>query len=81
MPIEQVPVFLGDVWARYVRFVLPVSFARTPAISIPDGLSDGLPVGIQLVGKFAQEWELLDFAEQLEAMHGFGFQRPPEMDR
>ena len=30
---------------------------------------------------FAQEWELLDFAEQLEAMHGFGFQRPPEMDR
>jgi len=81
MPIEQVPVFLGDVWARYVRFVLPVSFARTPAISIPAGLSDGLPVGIQLVGKFAQEWELLDFAEQLEAMHGFGFQRPPEMDR
>ena len=81
MPIEKVPVFLGEEWARYVRFVLPVTFARTPAISIPAGLHDGLPVGVQLVGKFAQEYELLDFAEQLEATPGFGFQRPPELDR
>src|SRR5438094_307871 len=67
-------------WARYVQFVLPVSFARTPAISIPAGLHDGLPVGVQLVGRFAQEYELLDFAEQLEKMPGFGFQRPPDME-
>jgi aspartyl-tRNA(Asn)/glutamyl-tRNA(Gln) amidotransferase subunit A len=80
MPIEEVPPFLGDVWARYVQFVLPVSFARVPAISIPAGLHDGLPVGVQLVGRFAQEYELLDFAEQLEAMPGFGFQRPPGLD-
>ena len=80
MPIEKVPAFLGHEWARYVQFVLPVSFARMPAISIPAGLHDGLPVGVQLVGKFAQEYELLDFAEQLEAMPGFGFQRPPEME-
>ncbi|OLC25413.1 MAG: hypothetical protein AUG06_00220 [Actinobacteria bacterium 13_1_20CM_2_65_11] len=80
MSIENVPPFLGDVWARYVQFVLPVSFARVPAISIPAGLHDGLPVGVQLVGRFAQEYELLDFAEQLEAMPGFGFQRPPGLD-
>jgi Asp-tRNA(Asn)/Glu-tRNA(Gln) amidotransferase A subunit family amidase len=79
MPIEKVPPFLGEEWARYVRFVLPVSFARTPAVSIPAGLHDGLPVGVQLVGRFAQEYELLDFAEQLEQMPGFGFQRPPEV--
>src|SRR5207253_1221579 len=35
MPIEKVPPFLGDEWAQYVQFVLPVSFARVPAISIP----------------------------------------------
>ena len=81
MPIEKVPAFLGEEWAHYVQFVLPVSFARTPAISIPAGLHEGLPVGVQLVGRFAQEYDLLDFAEQLEAMPGFGFQRPPEMDR
>jgi amidase len=80
MQIEEVPPFLAGGWARYVRFVLPVSFVRVPAISIPAGLHDGLPVGVQLVGQFAREHELLDLAEQLEAMPGFGFQRPPEVD-
>ena len=80
MPIEKVPPFLGDEWAQYVQFVLPVSFARVAAISIPAGTHEGLPVGVQLVGRFSQEWELLDFAEQLEAMPGFGFQRPPGLD-
>lgn len=80
MPIEQVPPFLGEDWARYVRFVLPVTFARVPAISIPAGLHDGLPIGVQLVGKFAQEYELMEFAQQLEKMPGFGFQRPPGLD-
>jgi Asp-tRNA(Asn)/Glu-tRNA(Gln) amidotransferase A subunit family amidase len=80
MAIEQVPAFLGDEWARYTQFVLPVTFARVPAISIPAGLHDGLPVGVQLVGRFAQEYELLDFAEQLEELPGFGFQRPPGLE-
>jgi len=80
MKIEDVPPFLGEAWSTYVRFVLPVSFARVPAISVPAGLDDGLPIGVQLVGRFAEEYELLDFAEQLEQMPGFGFQRPPEVD-
>jgi amidase len=80
MKIEDVPPFLGDAWAAYVRFVLPVSFARVPAVSIPAGLHDGLPIGVQLVGQFAQEYELLAFAEALEKSPGFGFQRPPEVD-
>ena len=80
MSIEKVPAFLGDEWARYIQFVLPVSFARVPAISIPAGLHEGLPVGVQLVGRFSQEYELLDFAEELEALPGFGFQRPPGLE-
>jgi Asp-tRNA(Asn)/Glu-tRNA(Gln) amidotransferase A subunit family amidase len=80
MKIEDVPPFLGEAWATYVRFVLPVSFARVPAISIPAGLHEGLPIGVQLVGRFAQEYELLGFAEELEQVAGFGFQRPPEVD-
>jgi len=80
MHIDSVPPFLGEAWARYVQFVLPVSFARVPAVSIPAGLHDGLPVGVQLVGRFAQEYELLEFAERLEKMPGFGFQRPPGLD-
>ena len=80
MAIDRVPPFLGDEWRRYVQFVLPVSFARVPAVSIPAGLHDGLPVGVQVVGQYAQEYALLDFAEQLEAMPGFGFQRPPGLE-
>src|SRR2546428_114016 len=38
MQIEKVPPFLGEEWARYVQFVLPVTFARSPAISIPAAL-------------------------------------------
>jgi Asp-tRNA(Asn)/Glu-tRNA(Gln) amidotransferase A subunit family amidase len=77
MPIGEVPPFLSEPYGRYIQFVLPVSFAHTPAISIPAGLHDGLPVGVQLVARSGQEWELLALAEQLEAMPGFGFLRPP----
>jgi aspartyl-tRNA(Asn)/glutamyl-tRNA(Gln) amidotransferase subunit A len=57
--------------------VLPVSFAGLPAVSMPAGLAGGLPVGVQLVGRYRQEWALLALAEQLEAMDGFGFTTPP----
>jgi amidase len=76
MPIDAVPPFLSEPYGRYIQFVLPVSFARTPALSLPAGLHDGLPVGVQLVGRSGQEWELLALAEQLEGQPGFGFQRP-----
>jgi Asp-tRNA(Asn)/Glu-tRNA(Gln) amidotransferase A subunit family amidase len=80
MPIEAVPPFLSEPYGRYIQFVLPVSFAHTPAISIPAGRHDGLPVGVQLVARSGNEWPLLALAEQLEAMPGFGFERPPGFD-
>ena len=80
MRIEDVPAFLSEPYGRYIQFVLPVSFAHTPAVSVPAGLHDGLPVGVQLVGKPGREWELLDLAEKLEGMPGFGFQRPAEFE-
>jgi Asp-tRNA(Asn)/Glu-tRNA(Gln) amidotransferase A subunit family amidase len=76
MQIEAVPPFLSEPYGRYIQFVLPVSFAHTPAISIPAGEHDGLPVGVQLVARSGQEWPLMTLAEQLEAMPGFGFSRP-----
>jgi amidase len=77
MPIAEVPPFLQEAWIAYVQFVLPVSFAGLPAMSLPAGLHQGLPVGVQLVGRPWGEWPLLDLAEQLEARPGFGFQPPP----
>jgi Asp-tRNA(Asn)/Glu-tRNA(Gln) amidotransferase A subunit family amidase len=80
MAIEAVPPFLSEPYGRYIQFVLPVSFAHTPAVSVPAGLHEGLPVGVQLVGRSGQESELLTLAEQLESSPGFGFQRPPGFD-
>jgi Asp-tRNA(Asn)/Glu-tRNA(Gln) amidotransferase A subunit family amidase len=77
MRIEDVPPFLSVPYRGYVQFVLPVSFAKIAAVSVPAGLDGGLPVGVQLVGQFAREFELLDLAEELEAAAGFGFQKPP----
>jgi Asp-tRNA(Asn)/Glu-tRNA(Gln) amidotransferase A subunit family amidase len=77
MPFSEVPAFLSDAWLSYTQFMLPVSYAGLPAVSVPAGLHDGLPVGVQLVGGIRREAGLLALAEQLEAEPGFGFQRPP----
>ncbi len=77
MPIPRVPTFLGTEWDRYTAFVLPVSFSRLPAVSVPAGLHDGLPVGVQLVGRYRREWDLLALAEELERLEGFGYRPPP----
>jgi Asp-tRNA(Asn)/Glu-tRNA(Gln) amidotransferase A subunit family amidase len=80
MPIPEVPAFLTEPWSGYTQFVLPVSFAGLPAVSVPAGLHEGLPIGVQLVGRPWAEWALLDVAEALEAAPGFGFQPPPGFD-
>jgi aspartyl-tRNA(Asn)/glutamyl-tRNA(Gln) amidotransferase subunit A len=62
-----------DPWAMYLSDVLtvPMSLAGIPAISIPGGLSDGLPVGIQLAGPAFSENRILDAAHALEQAIGF----------
>ncbi len=50
---------------------VPMSLAGIPAVSIPCGLSDGLPVGLQLAGPAFSEARLLDAAFALERTIGF----------
>ena len=50
---------------------VPMSLAGIPAISIPCGLSDGLPVGLQLAGPAFSENALLDTAHALEQALAF----------
>jgi aspartyl-tRNA(Asn)/glutamyl-tRNA(Gln) amidotransferase subunit A len=45
---------------------IPVNLAGIPAISIPCGLSQGLPIGIQLISNFMEDNKLLTIAENLE---------------
>ena len=50
---------------------VPMPLAGIPAISIPGGLSDGLPVGIQLAGPAFSENRILAAAHALELATGF----------
>jgi aspartyl-tRNA(Asn)/glutamyl-tRNA(Gln) amidotransferase subunit A len=52
-------------------FTVPISLAGLPAISIPNGLSDGLPVGFQIAGPAFSENRILDAAFALEQAIGF----------
>jgi len=50
---------------------VPMSLAGIPAISIPNGLSEDLPVGLQLAGPAFSENRILDAAHALEAAIAF----------
>ena len=62
-----------DPLAMYLNdfCTVPMPLAGIPAISIPCGLSDGLPVGFQLAGPAFSEGRLLQAAYALERAIGF----------
>ncbi len=62
-----------DPLAMYLNdfCTVPMSLAGIPAISLPCGLSEGLPVGFQLAGPAFSESALLDASHALEQAIGF----------
>jgi len=64
---------IDDPLAMYLNdfLAVPMSLAGIAAISIPSGLSEGLPVGFQLAGPAFSESHLLDAAYALERAIGF----------
>ncbi|MGH2607488.1 MAG: Asp-tRNA(Asn)/Glu-tRNA(Gln) amidotransferase subunit GatA [Tepidiformaceae bacterium] len=63
---------VDDPYAMYLNdiYTLPSSVAGLPAISIPCGLSDGLPVGLQIIGNFFDEGRILQTAHAFEQRLG-----------
>ncbi|MGI8743773.1 MAG: amidase [Bryobacteraceae bacterium] len=90
LPVTQVPPF--DLNQQYVTEINGVkmesyidwmkscyfiSVLGNPAISVPCGFTpDGLPVGIQIVGRHHGEWPLLQLAYAFEQATGFGKRQP-----
>jgi len=63
--------------ALLLRFNRPANLAGVPAISIPCGrTSEGLPIGLQLIGAVGDEALLLQIAQRFERSFG-GLGRPP----
>jgi amidase len=94
LPVSQVPPF--DVKQRYVteingvkmatyldwmRSCYYVSVTGLPAISVPCGFTpEGLPVGVQIVGRHQDDWGVLQLAYAFEQATGFWRQRPPVVE-
>ena len=64
--MKPVDVYLGDV------FTTPASLAGVPGISLPVGLSsNGLPIGLQLLGRHFDESGIFQIADVLEKQANF----------
>ncbi|MBP6986021.1 MAG: Asp-tRNA(Asn)/Glu-tRNA(Gln) amidotransferase subunit GatA [Alphaproteobacteria bacterium] len=65
-PTDPVEMYMNDVLA------VPANLAGLPAISVPGGLTkDGLPLGLQLIGKSFDEVTLLNAAQAIEIAANF----------
>ncbi|MBA3424906.1 MAG: amidase [Rubrobacter sp.] len=90
LPVSQVPPF--DIEQRYVTEINSVEMknyiewmkscyyvtaAGLPAISVPCGFTqEGLPVGVQIVGRYRDDLGVLQLARAFEQATGYGERRP-----
>ena len=66
-----------DRYFLWQRLACRVTVTAHPCLSVPGGFSaDGLPVGLQLVGRHRGDLELLRIAAAIEEATGYGERRP-----
>ncbi|TNC20084.1 amidase [Amycolatopsis alkalitolerans] len=94
LPVSQVPPFEleleypGEIdgvpqhdYLEWMRSCYYISVTGSPALSVPGGFTpDGLPVGLQLVGRHRGEFGLLQIGHAFEQATGFGLRRPQVLD-
>jgi amidase len=72
--IEGAPMEHYIAWMKSAYWITPTF---CPAISVPAGFTnDGLPVGIQIVGRYRDDLGVLQFGHVFEEATGFGRKRP-----
>jgi aspartyl-tRNA(Asn)/glutamyl-tRNA(Gln) amidotransferase subunit A len=55
---------------------IPINLAGLPAISVPCGLSEGLPVGLQIIGNHFKEGQIYQVAHAFEQATDFHKRKP-----
>ena len=94
LPVNQVPPFDTtmeyvseiegvklDRYTDWMRSAYYISSIGLPAISVPAGFTpEGLPVGIQIVGRHHDDFGVLQLAHAFEKATGMGNQKPPVAD-
>ena len=68
---DPVSMYLSDIYTA------SVNLAGLPAASVPAGFGDGLPVGLQIIGNYFREGQVLNVAHQYQQATDW-HQRAPE---
>jgi amidase len=90
-PVNQLPPFPVDQpypteiagvkmtnYLDWMKSCYYITITTHPAISVPAGFTDeGLPVGIQLVGRYREDFAVLQLAHAFEQATGVWKRRPP----
>ena len=82
-PISPSPAFIqgektDDPVTMYLEdiFTIAVNLAGLPAMSVPAGFIDGLPVGLQIIGNYFEEGRLLNAAHQFQQVTDWHLREP-----
>ena len=69
---DPIQMYLEDL------FTIPANLAGLPALSIPNGMVDNKPIGLQLIGNFLQESKLLQVAHNFQISTDWHLKKPTE---
>jgi len=65
-------------WLSWAEFSYPFNLSQNPAASLPCGFTkDGLPVGLQIVGRRFDDLGVLQMSAAFEAARPWASRRPP----
>jgi amidase len=93
LPVSQVPPFPADIpypieingtpmatYIEWMRTCSRITVIGHPAISVPAGFTaEGLPVGLQIVGRARDDWGVLQLAHAFEGVTNHWRRRPPSL--
>jgi aspartyl-tRNA(Asn)/glutamyl-tRNA(Gln) amidotransferase subunit A len=69
----------GQMWMEWTPFTYPFNLTQQPAASVPCGFTkDGLPIGLQIVGRIGEDARVLQAAHALEKVLDLADRHPPE---
>ena len=70
MGSDPIQMYLEDL------FTIPANLAGLPAMSVPNGIVDNKPVGMQLIGNFLEESKILQAAHSFQTLTDWHLKTP-----